>query len=76
MLANKSINANATSKITVTTDGKENDVVVMTLSGNLRADGKYTISRSIENPELYASNKEQMDADGKEFEAMLLSKVE
>lgn len=76
MLANKSLNANATSNITVTTDGKENDVVVMTLSGNLRADGKYTISRSIENPALYSANKEQMDADEKEFEVMLLSKVE
>ena len=76
MLANKSLNANATSNITVTTDGKENDVVVMTLSGNLRADGKYTISRSIENPTLYTANKEQMDADEKEFEVMLLSKAE
>lgn len=76
MLANKSINVNATSKITVTSDGKENDVVVMTLSGNLRADGKYTISRSIENPELYASNKQQMEADEKEFETMLMSVAE
>ena len=76
MLVNKSINANATSKITVTTGDKENDAVVMTLSGNLRADGKYTISRSIENPELYASNKEQMEADEKEFETMLLSVAE
>lgn len=76
MLANKSLNANATSNITVTTDGKENDVVVMTLSGNLRADGKYTISRSIENPALYSANKEQMDADEKEFETMLLSVAE
>lgn len=76
MLANKSINANAASKITVTTDGKENDVVVMALSGNLRTDGKYTISRSIEDPALYASNKEQMEADEKEFETMLLSVAE
>ena len=76
MLVNKSISANATSEITGTSDGKENDVVVMTLSGNLRADGKYTISRSIENPALYASNKEQMEADEKEFETMLLSVAE
>ena len=76
MLANKSLNANATSNITVTTGGKENDIVVMTLSGNLRADGKYTISRSIENPALYASNQEQMEADEKEFETMLLSVAE
>ena len=76
MLAKKSISAHATSEITGTRAGNENDVVVMTLSGNLRADGKYTISRSIENPALYASNKEQMEADEKEFETMLLSVAE
>ena len=74
MLANKSINANATSKIAVTSGGEEKDVVVMTLSGNLRTDGRYTLSRNIENPELYAANAEEVAADEKEFEEMLLSK--
>ena len=76
MLVNKSINASATSKITVATDGKEETVVVMALSGNLSTDGKYSVNRRIENPELYKANKDQMDADEDEFEAMLLSKAE
>lgn len=76
MLANKSANTSATSNIAVIKDGEETSVIVMTLAGQLKTDGRYTISRSIENPELYAANKEQMDADEKEFEAMLLSKVE
>lgn len=76
MLVNKSINASATSKITVDTDGKEETVVVMALSGNLSTDGKYSVNRRIENPELYKANRDQMDADEDEFEAMLLSKAE
>lgn len=76
MLVNKSINASATSKITVTAEGKEETVVVMALSGNLSTDGKYSVNRRIENPELYRTNREQMAADEDEFEAMLLSKAE
>ena len=74
MLANKTITANATCNVTSTgEDGKQQSVAVMTMSGNLTADGKYSINRRVNYPEAYNANKEEMDQDAADFEAMLLS---
>lgn len=47
----------------------------MTLSGYVNADGRWSVSRYIENPDLYRANKELMDVDEDEFTSALLSKI-
>ena len=47
----------------------------MTLSGYVNADGRWSVSRYIENPELYNVNRELMDTDEEEFVSLLLSKI-
>ena len=68
MLTNKTVNMNATCKLTT-------GETVMTLSGYVNADGRWSVSRYIENPDLYSANKELMDTDEEEFTSMLLSKI-
>ena len=68
MLTNKTVNMNATCKLTT-------GETVMTVSGYVNADGSWSVSRYIENPDLYSANKELMDVDEDEFTSALLSKV-
>ena len=77
MLMNKSITANATCNVTTTTaDGKEQSVAVMAMSGTLNTNGKFSVNRRVDSPDLYKVNKSEMDADAAAFETMLLSALE
>lgn len=69
MLVNKTVNMSAACKIT-----EEGDVI-MTLTGYVDSNGKWSVSRYIDLPVLYNTNKELMDADEDAFTSMLLSKV-
>ena len=70
MLTSKTVNMNAT----ITIEGNSKDIV--TLSGNLNADGSYSINRYIHEREIYAANRETMNADEASFEALLLGVTE
>lgn len=69
MIVNKTVNMTATCKITDIGD------TIMILSGNVNTNGRYSVNRCVENPELYDANKEKMDADEEEFVSLLLSKI-
>lgn len=70
MLDNKTANLNATIRI----EGTDTDIV--TLSGNLNANGTYSINRYIHDREIYNANRETMNTDEAAFEALLLAAAE
>ena len=60
----KSINLNGTSSVEV--NGVKTPVVYF--NAQIQADGKYNINKSIQNVELYNTNKDAVKADYEEFE--------
>ena len=61
----KTISINGTS--TVDVNGVKTPVVYF--NAQIQSDGKYNINQSVQNVELYKSNKETVKADYDEFEA-------
>ena len=61
----KTISINGTS--TVEVNGVKTPVVYF--NAQIQSDGKYNINQSVQNVELYKSNKETVKADYEEFEA-------
>ena len=61
----KTISINGTS--TVEVNGVKTPVVYF--NAQIQSDGKYNINQSVQNVELYKSNKETVKADYDEFEA-------
>lgn len=69
---NKSISVNGSS--TVVIDSKE--IVIMTMSANIREDGGISFNEMIQNMEQYNANKTQADSDREEFRAYALGLAE
>lgn len=63
----KTISINGTS--TVEVNGVKTPVVYF--NAQIQADGKYNINQSVQNVELYKSNKETVKADYDEFETLV-----
>ena len=63
----KTISINGTS--TVEDNGVKMPVVYF--NAKIQADGKYNINQSVQNVELYKSNKETVKADYDEFEILV-----
>ena len=61
----KTISINGTS--TVEVNGVKTPVAYF--NAQIQADGKYNINQSVQNVELYKSNKDTVKADYEEFEA-------
>ena len=61
----KTISINGTS--TVEVNGVKTHVVYF--NAQIQSDGKYNINQSVQNVELYKSNKDTVKADYEEFEA-------
>ena len=61
----KTISINGTS--TVDVNGAKTPVVYF--NAQIQSDGKYNINQSVQNVELYKSNKDTVKADYEEFEA-------
>ena len=61
----KTISINGTS--TVEVNGVKTPVAYF--NAQIQSDGKYNINQSVQNVELYKSNKETVKADYEEFEA-------
>ena len=61
----KTISINGTS--TVEVNGVKTPVVYF--NAQIQSDGKYNINQSVQNVELYKSNKDTVKADYEEFEA-------
>lgn len=68
----KTISATGTSKVTI--DGK--DTVVMTMNAAINEDGSMSMNKFIQNKEKYLDNKDEVDADYKEFETYANSLME
>ena len=62
---NKTISINGTS--TVEVDGVKTPVAYF--NAQIQSDGKYNINQSVQNVELYKSNKDTVKSDYDEFEA-------
>ena len=63
----KTISLNGTS--TVEVNGVKTPVVYF--NAQIQADGKYNINQSVQNVELYKSNKDTVKADYDEFETLV-----
>lgn len=63
----KTISINGTS--TVDVNGVKTPVTYF--NAQIQSDGKYNINQSVQNVELYKSNKETVKADYDEFEALV-----
>ena len=63
----KTISINGTS--TVEVNGVKTPVVYF--NAQIQSDGKYNINQSVQNVELYKSNKETVKADYDEFETLV-----
>ena len=63
----KTISLNGTS--TVEVNGVKTPVVYF--NAQIQSDGKYNINQSVQNVELYKSNKETVKADYDEFETLV-----
>ena len=63
----KTISINGTS--TVEVDGVKTPVAYF--NAQIQSDGKYNINQSVQNVELYKSNKETVKADYDEFETLV-----
>ena len=63
----KSINFSGTSSIEV--NGVKTPVAYF--NAQIQSDGKYNINQSVQNVELYKSNKETVKADYDEFETLV-----
>ena len=63
----KTISINGTS--TVEVNGVKTPVAYF--NAQIQADGKYNINQSVQNVELYKSNKETVKADYDEFETLV-----
>ena len=61
----KTISINGTSSVEV--NGVKTPVAYF--NAQIQSDGKYNINQSVQNVELYKSNKETVKADYEEFEA-------
>ena len=62
---NKTISINGTSSVEV--NGVKTPVAYF--NAQIQSDGKYNINQSVQNVELYKSNKDTVKADYDEFEA-------
>lgn len=69
MLINTTATTTATCRLTE--DGED----IMTLSGNLNANGTYSVNHYVHNRALYKANRKQMAADEDAFEDMLLAQA-
>ena len=63
----KTISINGTSMVEV--NGVKTPVVYF--NAQIQSDGKYNINQSVQNVELYKSNKETVKADYDEFETLV-----
>lgn len=51
------------------------EVMVMYLSATIAEDGTANINKSIQNPEVYTTNKKEIDTDSAAFEAEVLANI-
>ena len=63
----KTISINGTSSVDV--NGVKTPIVYF--NAQIQADGKYNVSYSVQNDELYKANKDAVKADRDEFEALV-----
>ena len=68
----KTININGTSVVEV--DGVKTPVVYF--NAQIQSDGRFNISKSIQNDELYKANKDIVNTDRDEFETLVESYTE
>ena len=68
----KTININGTSVVEV--DGVKTPVVYF--NAQIQSDGRFNISKSIQNEELYKANKDVINTDRDEFETLVESYTE
>ena len=55
-------------------DGTEK--LIMTLSGNVNSDGSYNVTKTIQNRNLYTTNKETCESDYEEFDTYVSTLVD